>query len=106
MNDGMALEITTGQAAEYLQLANATDKTLSEVYSSFREMLKATAEHPFRSTLTLPLEELLTYLEALPKVDCDLLPVEAREVVKGWLIHNGVMLAFVSSYYEVMSAEA
>jgi hypothetical protein len=106
MNDGMTLEMTTDEAAEYLQLADATDKTLAEIHSSFREMLRATAEHPFRSTLTPALEELLTYLEALPQVDCAALPAEAREVVKGWLVHNGVMLAFVSSYYEVMSAEA
>jgi hypothetical protein len=106
MNDGMTLEITTSEAVQYAELAQASDKTLPEVYDGFRTMLREAAEHPYRDMLTEPMRDLLTYLEALPQVDCDLLPVEAREIVKGWLLQHGVMLAFVSSYYEVMSAEA
>ncbi len=69
-------------------------------------MLQEAAEHPYRDMLTEPMRDLLTYLEALPEVDCNLLPVEAREIVKGWLLQHGVMLAFVVGYYAAMSEEA
>jgi hypothetical protein len=106
VSDTLTLEMTTNEAVQYAELAQASDKTLSEVYDGFRTMLREAAEHPYRDMLTEQMRDLLTYLEALPEVDCDLLPVEAREVVKGWLIHSAFMLAFVTGYYETMSADA
>lgn len=105
-NKGSTLTISSDEAEQYLELAQASDKSLEDVQDAFRHMLSETVEHPFRDTLPETLRELLAYLETLPLVDLDLLPDDAKGIVKGWLLHSAVMLTFVSSYYEVMSAEA
>ncbi len=106
MNDDLTLELTTEQALYFAELADHSDKTLPEIQGAFHTMLQEAAEHPFRSQLTPQLEELLAYLESLPEVDCAALPAEAYGAVKGWLMQSGVMVGFISGYYEVMSAEA
>ncbi len=105
-DEGLTLTITSDEAEGYLELGEASDKSLEDVQDAFRQMLEEAVEHPFRSTLPGNLGELLDYLEALPLVDHDLLPDDAKGVIKGWLLHSAVMLTLVSSYYEVMSAEA
>jgi hypothetical protein len=105
-DEGITLNISRDDAREYLQLAKASDKSLEDVHDSFRYMLGEALEHPFRDTLPETLAELLGYLETLPEVDCDSLPDDAKGVVKGWLIHSAFMLAFVTGYYDTMSAEA
>jgi hypothetical protein len=105
-DEGITLNISRDDAKEYLQLAEASDKSLEDVHDTFRYMLEEALEHPFRDTLPETLGEMLGYLETLPEVDCDSLPSDARGVVKGWLIHSAFMLAFVTGYYDTMSAEA
>lgn len=105
-NKGTTLTISADDVKQYLELAEASEKSLEDIQDAFRHMLAETIEHPFRSALPEPLGVLLGYLETLPYVDCDLLPDNAREIVKGWLLHSAVMLTFVRSYYEVMSTQA
>lgn len=105
-DEGLTLTITSDEAEGYLELAEASDKSLEDVQDAFRQILAETVEHPFRDTLPENLGGLLDYLETLPYVDCDLLPDGAKGVIKGWLLHSAVMLTLVSSYYQVMSAEA
>lgn len=105
-DEALTLTITSDEAEGYLELAEASDKSLEDVQDAFRQMLAETVGHPFRDTLPENLEGLLDYLEMLPRVDCELLPDNAKGVIKGWLLHSAVLLTLVSSYYEVMSAEA
>lgn len=106
VNDDLTLESISPISLELLELPDHSDKTLPEIQGAFRAMLQEAAEHPFRSQLTPQLKELLAYLESLPEVDCAALPAEAYGAVKGWLMQSGVMVGFISGYYDVMSAEA
>ncbi len=103
---GITLAFTRDDAQQYIELAKVSDKSLEDAQDIFRDMLKEAVEHPFRDTLPENLEGLLSHLETLPYVDCELLPNNSKGVIKGWLLHSAVLLALVSSYYEVMSAEA
>ena len=105
-NKGTTLTISADDAKVYLELAEASEKSLEHIQDAFREMLAETIEHPFRSALPETLGALLDYLAIQPYVDCDLVPDDAKGVVKGWLLHSAVMLTFVRSYYDVMSTEA
>ena len=102
----LTLAFSRDEAENYAELATASHMTLDEVQNGFRGVLKENTAHSFRQTLTPMLEELLGYLEELPEIDCEALPKDAHEVVKGWLIHHGVLLELISGYYAGMSEEA
>lgn len=105
-DEGITLGFSSDDAKEYLELAQVSDKSLEDIHDAFHHMLEEAVQHPFRDTLPETLRELLAYLEMLPQVDCELLPDNTKGVIKGWLLHSAVLLSLVSSYYEVMSAEA
>lgn len=102
----LKLTITGAQAAQYREFAAASPLTLQGVHASFHKMLKDCEEHPFRNELPGEFRGLLEHLKSIPEFNCERLRVQDADLLKGWLIHNGVLIGFVFGYYDAMGEKA
>ncbi len=102
----LKLTITGEQAEQYRAFAAVSALTLRGVHDSFHKMLKDCEEHPFRSKLPEEFRGLLEHLRRVPNFNCERVRTEDADLLKGWLIHNGVLLDFVFGYYDAMGEKA
>ncbi len=102
----LRLTITGEQATQYLEFAAVSPLTLRGVHDAFHKMRNGCDDHPFSGELPGEFKNILEHLKGVPEFDCERVRPEDTDLFKGWLIHNGVLLGFVFSYYDAMGEKA
>lgn len=102
----LVFNFTAEQVGRYHVLAAGSQKTLEEVHAAFHELLRETGEHPYKASLPEKARKLLTSVEAVPVIRCDLVSTDAAALIKGWLLFNALVLHRLNYLYEEMTVQA